>query len=203
MIEDFLTIPTAPRYEINSQLIVRVIKTKHVLKLQPRGKTTSAHYSLRVDGKKFIIQGTPKALWRQALAASKPSTFEPIPSLDNRYEIDTRGRIRNVRTKQVLKRNCGKNAVSIEISRDKFIYCNIADLLWEVHGIIEERRRKYCPCSCYHTSSLRQGVLSFTSMAACARFLAPKVYLGFNTVKNYLCERKPQIGDWKIIYGGD
>lgn len=201
--EDFLTIPEAPRYEINSQLIVRVIKTKHVLKLQKRGKNCSDYYSLLVDWKKCRLKRTPKALRRQALAASEPSTFEPIPSLDYRYEIDNRGRVRNAKTKQRIKQKDDGKYVSIEISHAKFICCSIADLLWEVHGIIKKRRFRPCPCSCYHTSSLSQGALSFPHMAACARFLAPKLYLGFRTVKNYLCQRKPQIGDWKIIYGGD
>ena len=201
-IDDFLTIPEAPNYEINSEFVVRNKKTGRILK-QQKDKWGYPCYSMsRPDHSAYCR--SPKFLRRVALAANnKRSTYEPIPSLDNRYEINACGKVRNIKTKQVIKPKCNGKLICGQIGTGNYFCRAIADLLWEVHGIIKKRRFRPCPCSCYHTSSLRQDAIHFPHMAACARFLAPKVYLSFKTVKQYLCKRPPQIGEWKIIYGDD
>ena len=193
MIENFLTIPDAPNYEINSQLVCRNKKTGRVLKIF-FSKKGSPYYSLRTTGKRTTFKRSPETLRRLAAASAK-STFVPIPSLGGRYEINITGKVRNSRTKKIIKSKCNGKYYDFQIGGN-YIGRATADLLWEVHGIIRERRFRPCPCSCEN----HQGKFFFQNMADCARFLSPKVFLGIRTVKNYLVRRDEAIEGWKITY---
>lgn len=98
MRENFLTIPDAPDYEINSDLVVRNKTTGRVLK--PIVKDGNAYYRLTLGGAKFR---TAKTFRRQAVDAVGNSIFEPIPSTGGRYEINNAGIVRNALTKKKLK----------------------------------------------------------------------------------------------------
>ena len=193
MRNDFLTIP-GTNYEINSQLICRNKKTGYVLK-KHRDKTGSPYYSIRKVNQKMFCR-SPKFLRRIAKAAAEKSTFEPIYSLDCKYEINKQGVVRNVATKLVLKTKANGKCVSIQLSAHKYISRAIADLLWEAHGKIIKRRFRPCPCS----AESNAGKFFFDNLTLCAHFLAPKVFYAVGTVKDYLCRRDPFIGEWKITY---
>lgn len=194
MRNDFLTIP-GTNYEINSQLICRNKKTGYVLK-KHRDKNGSPYYSIRKVNQKIFCR-SPKFFRRAAKAAADVhSTFVPIYSLDNKYEINRAGVVRNVATKLVLKTKANGKCVSIQLSAHKYISRAIADLLWEAHGKIIERRFRPCPCFAESNS----GKKFFDNLTQCAHFLAPKVFLAVRTIKNYLCRRNIFIGEWKITY---
>lgn len=202
----FFTIPDAPDYEISTfHYIVRNKKTGAVLKLQ-KAKHGGVCYSMRrPDGRSY--HRSPEFLLRVAKAAAVSNRYLPIPSLDNRYEINERGTVRNVRTKQVIKTKSNGKSICVQMGgKGQGHYHNraIADLLWEVHGIIKTRRYRPCPCSCYRTSSLSPNSrLTFTNLKACARYIADKDGKSFRSVYVELMRRAAVIGDWKIIYGGD
>lgn len=193
MKENFLTIPDAPNYEINSQLVCRNKRTGKVLKLHVVPKRRS-YYSLRPPGWKHTLKRAPETLHRQAVEAVKPKLkFEPIPSLGGRYEIDTRGVVRNALTKKTIKpvRGC------IYVYKDgKLNSHSVKSLLWEVHGIIKTRRCKPIPC---YVENQNQK-LFFKSLSACARFLAPKLFYAEKTVAHWLWRRDPTAGEWEITY---
>ena len=194
MRNDFLTIP-GTNYEINSQLICRNKKTGYVLK-KHRDKNGSPYYSIRKVNQKIFCR-SPKFFRRAAKAAADVhSTFVPIYSLDNKYEINRAGVVRNVATKLVLKTKANDKCVSIQLSAHKYISRAIADLLWEAHGKIIERRFRPCPCSAESNSEKK----FFDNLTQCAHFLAPKVFFAVSTIKNYLCRRDIFIGEWKITY---
>ena len=195
MRNDFLPIPDAPNYEINSQLICRNRKTKRKLKLFVVPNRHS-YYSMRPPGWKHTLKRSPQHLRAQAVNATHNHTYEPIPSLDYRYEIDERGNVRNTATKHVIAPKDNGKCVAVRDSNRKYICVCIADLLWEVHGRIIKRRFRPCPCSAENN----HGKHFFQNMAECARFLAPKVFLGVKTLKGYLGKRKSTIGEWKITY---
>lgn len=46
----------------------------------------------------------------------------------------------------------------------------------------------------------RTGKFFFPNLTACARFLKDKIYYSLHTLKCYLWQRKPTIGDWKFTY---
>lgn len=195
MLENFLTIPAAPKYEINSQFICRNRKTKKVLKLF-RQSNGSPYYSLRIDNNK-IFKRSPEMLRRLAKAAADPGTFEPIPSLDYRYEINKQGKVRNTVTKKVLTPKLGGKLYCFQIGgKGNYFSRATSDLLWEVHGKIIERRFRPCPCS----AEKADGKFFFPHMKACARFLAPKVFFCFSWVYKLLNRREPIIEGWKITY---
>lgn len=194
MKDDFLPIPDAPDYEINSELICRNTKTGHILKSYAHKAGRNLLYQIRSSGK--IITRTAKILRAQAVAAATDSTFEPIPSLDGRYEVNQRGTIRNAKTKRILKR-CKGGVVFVVTKGGKAMSVNPNTYLWEVHG--SYRKPKSQPVKC--SAENEWGKHFFDSLAACARFLAPKVFLSFNAVNYYyLILRKPEIYGWKITY---
>ena len=194
MRNDFLTIP-GTNYEINSQLICRNKKTGYVLK-KHRDKNGSPYYSIRKTNQKMFCR-SPKFFRRVAKsAAEKHSSFEPIYSLDGKYEINRAGVVRNVATKLVLKTKANGKCVSIQLSAHKYISRAIADLLWETHGKIIKWRFRPCPCS----AESNAGKFFFDNLTLCACFLSPKVFLAVSTIKNYLCRRNSIVGGWKITY---
>ena len=186
--EDFLTIPDAPDYEINSELVVRNKATGHVLK--PIIKNGNAYYRLTLGGVKFR---TAKTFRRQAAEAVTNSTFEPIPSTGNHYEINVTGIIRNALTKKKLKPY--NKSVRFFVGHNQCIYASINSLLWEVFGRIPKKKTKI---SC--TVENAHGKHFFPHMVAAAKFLAPKIYLTVGTLKNYFYQRRTEIYGWKITY---
>ena len=194
--ENFLPIPDAPNYEINSQLIMRNRKTKQILSLCSDYKKFK-HYSLHVSWRSGTVKRSPKTFRSQAVAAAKEETFEPIPSTGGRYEINKQGIVRNSSTKHILKpTGRGGKVCPLSIGERKYSPRCIADLLWEVFGIIPKRRFSPQPCSIENT----QGKIFFPSLCACARFLAQKMYYAVHTVENWLNARRERIADWKISY---
>lgn len=194
--EDFLTIPDAPEYEINSQLICRNKKTGQQLTLQVISKRRT-YYSLRPKGQKHTLKRSPKSLRAQAVDAVTDSTFEPIPSLNNRYEINITGIVRNAQTKIRLKPK--RNTVEIHTSKDGYFRRSIADLLWEVHGKIIKRRFRPVPCAVENAHKK----FFFPNMVAAAKFLAPKIYLTAGAIEQHLNRRESEIYGWKITYLDD
>lgn len=199
MKDNFLTIPCAPNYEINSDLVCRNKKTGKILSLCKHSRHNGVYYSLRNSvANKFTIKRSPKNLRRQAVAATKVETFEPILSLHNYYEINNRGTVRNAETKQICKPTPNGNGVLLfDRKEKKFKGRTIADLLWEVFGRIP-KPRKGCRVLC--SAENNHGKIFFDNLVACAKFLAPKVYRSPRTVISYLYERRQSLYGWTITY---
>lgn len=188
MRENFLTIPDAPDYEINSDLVVRNKKTGRCLK--PIIKDGNAYYRLNLGGGKFR---TAKTFRRQAVDAVTRTNFEPIPSANGRYEINNAGIVRNALTKKKLKPH--NKSVRFFDGHNQYFYVTINSLLWEVFGRIPAKQAKI---SC--TVENAHGKHFFPTMAAAAKFLAPKIFLSFGTLKTYFHKRVPKIYGWQITY---
>lgn len=195
MKNDFLPVPFATNYVINSCLVCINTKTGHRLKLY-HPKNNPDYYVLVGDnGRRHNF--SPKTLWRIAFDATKDNTFEPIPSLNGKYEIDTRGNVRNARTKRRLKVPRSKT-LTFHIDANHIICRSIPDLLWEVHGKPKKGFRPR-PCSAENA----QGKWFFKNIAACARFLFGKNKYALHTLECYLWMRKNKIADWTIHYFDD
>lgn len=167
MIENFLTMPDAPNYEITSRGVCRNKNTGQVLKLV-NGSHGSKYYSLHVTGQRTCIKRSPKLLRMQAVTATwAKEEFIPIPSLDYKYEISQHGIVRNAQTGRILKLKLGGKCVNLRDGNGKYISRSVADMLWEAHGKIKARRFRKQPCSCEN----QHGKHFFPHMAACARFL--------------------------------
>lgn len=195
---NWLTIPNAPNYEINAKLQCRNKKTGYVMK-KHKDKRGHPYYSLRIDGSRRCFQRSPKFLYRLAKDAVTDSSYEPIPSLDNRYEIDEHGHVRNARTKLPIKPKISGTAkhFCFQMGKHEYVSKALSDLLWEAHGVIKKRRFKPCPASCEN----EHGKYFFGNMKACARFLEPKVYFSWRTIYDkYLTRRKENVFGWKITY---
>ena len=71
-----------------------------------------------------------------------------------------------------------------------------ADLLWEVHGIILQRRFRPQPC----TLENAHGKFSFPNLKAAARFIAENNPRSLHYIYKKILDRQTQFDDWKISY---
>lgn len=126
--------------------------------------------------------------------------YLPIPSLNYKYEIDERGKVRNAETKKNLKPVPRKNRkvktvrVMFEGHRKE---CSVQQLLWEVHGKMPKlkRRRQIAVTVCnadfrYFFSSLNQAAI----------FLSSKVHYTKEWINWHFAKRIKEIFGWKIYY---
>ena len=195
MKNDWLTIPDAPNYEINSELICRNRRTKKLLKIF-RDSKNFRYYSLHSKDKSHTIKRNPKTFRSQAEAAAVHGTFEPLPSFNGAYEINKCGVLRNSNTKIVRKTNGSGKSYNLKSTDGKYISVSIASLLWEAHGIIFKRRFRPCPCTIERDGQR----FTFPNMNACARFLSPKVYLSARGIADHLNRREAVVFGWRVTY---
>lgn len=189
----WLTIPCAPNYEIDSYLRVRVKKTGQLLKLQVVPHRRS-YYSLYDKSHPYTIKRAPKTLLAQALEAVKPkNSFEPIPSLGGKYEINIHGKVRNSFSKLLIKPFDG---YVVLFNGKKYTSRSVKSLLWEVHG--KEYRRTHQPCPCVASAACFSR--KFPHLKACAEFIAPRVNRKVGTVRDYLYRREPNVFGYDITY---
>lgn len=196
MKNDWLTIPDAPQYEINSDLVVRnklTGKTLTPIRLKRKNGVTLT-YTLHGYG--VYLYRTGQSLRRQAQAVQ--GSFAPIPSLDGRYEINAQGVVRNTRTKKVIKVDHKRHHQAyLKDENGRNFARAIADMLWEVHGIIKPRGPKPAPVVIDNGHQR----FYFESKQAAAKFLAPKLHYKWETIAHYMHHfRKPKIGDWNVTY---
>jgi len=198
MRDNFLTIPDAPNYEINSQLIVRNKITGYILKPYTRSSGKS-YYQLAqntVTGK--AINRQPESLLNQARIALMTSTFATLLSPFDSYEVDPKGRCRNRRTKKLLRCRNGNRYTLFNTFTHKPHSRSVNDLVWEAHG---KKRKGFRPIPVWAENP--SGKFFFPNCAACARFLLDKLHYSLHTLSDYLWRRKPSIADWKFSYVDD
>lgn len=192
----WLPIPDAPKYEINAQLQCRNKKTGRLLKQTYRkgsryNPNTVCYYLTGKNGQDIFRSA--ETLRRQAIAAVTPNKFLPVPSLQKLYEVNRQGICRSVRLLKPLKYLNGRYAFIIggkAISRSK------ADLVFEVFGETLKGSRLQLPV----VLSKGNKCLHFNNKKEAAKFLAPIVFLAFNTVHSYLAKYKSDIYGWRVTY---
>ena len=117
--------------------------------------------------------------------------FLPIPSLNNRYEINPLGVVRNAETKHILQ-----TVVSVK-QNGRYISKSTNQLLWEVHG--KRRKDAYqrnVPVSCRKDKEK----YFFQSYRECAKFLSVKINYAQSTIMRFLRNHHDEICGWKIFY---
>ena len=125
--------------------------------------------------------------------------YEPIPSLDYRYEISKGGVVRNVKTKRILKIQHRRHNGDYTVFwlNGKKISRTITSLLHEVHGILP-KRGQLLPVAA--TVIGAEGRRSFQSLAQCAKFLSAVTHHGFFHIRNQLSSRPANLYGWQIRY---
>lgn len=202
MKNNFLTIPDAPDYEINSDLIVRKKSTGRILKATPRiGKNFS---TVTLFNNSKVIKRNVETFRKQAVTAFKDSKiksddwWQPIPSLNNRYEINPKGVLRNARSKQVLSmQNCkGFHGYALRLN-NKSVRRTVKSLLWETHGIT--CRLSVCPPI---ATTIVKGAerLYFSTLADLSKFFVCTCNKKFDTVYRYIRRRPAAAYGWNITY---
>lgn len=194
--EDFLTIPDAPNYEVNSQLLVRNKTTGHILKTQKRIKQKRVMLTKKTKERTFVNVKTCRINAVEA-AMECGSKWIPIPSLNNAYEMSADGLLRNTRTKRIIKLNFirGSFFYIIKLNGKKISRAQ-KTLLWETHGITFKKHN--APIAV--TLKKDGRVLHFDSKFQAARFLAKKYHFAVTTMQYYLRDYKAEICGWQVKY---
>lgn len=196
MKNDFLTIPIASNYEVNSALVVRNKKTGHIL------KEHGSCFTLYAGKRKISRSG--KSLRQLALSAVeyKGSDISPrwvaVPSLNYRYELCCTGILRNARTKRCLKLQRRNNYLRYTIHFGKrTVDISLKSLMWEVFGVIAEvGKRAPIP-----TTICRAGrILHFGTLKATAKFIAKIRHRSSDYVRRLLVKRVEEFDGWAITY---
>ena len=116
--------------------------------------------------------------------------FEAIPSLNYKYEIDTRGNVRNAKTKKILKKIVRRNK-NIKSFTVRVIFngrrkeCSIQQLLWEVHGVVPKKGGE---------------MLFFQSLNKAAIFLSERLHYTKQWILNHFTKRIKEFHGWQIFY---
>lgn len=202
MKNDFLTIPDAPNYEINSKLVVRNKRTGYILKASPRIGKNFNTVTVCNNGKQ--IKRNVKTFRSQAVTAFKDSKlkhddwWQPIPSLNNLYEINPSGVLRNALTKHVLTVQTSSHFRGYVVTIDgKSVSRSVKTLLWEAHGITHK-----LPHCVPVATTISKGAerLYFPTFAELARFFVRSLNKKFDSVRRQLQKRPATIYGWNITY---
>lgn len=191
MIENFLPIPYAPNYEVNSKFVVRNIKTKHIIKPDKYGGVR-----LYIDGKPMDCSAQKAR--RVAVAArfdNKNSTWTTIPSAPN-YEINKHGVVRHKVTKNFPKLD-EHNRYDLSLGKRKSrAKRSVNSLLHEVFGIVPTTTQTRRPC----TITRNGAIYHFDTMADAAKFLARENFYSLSYLREKFSKRVNELFGWKITY---
>ena len=195
---DFLTIPDAPNYEINSELIVRNKSTGQILKGVV--KHNVPYYNVISFNKRICRTGKSfRHKAEVALITADSLHWLPVPSLNGKYELNDRGKLRNAVTKRILKKKFHNRFIGFDIRfGGKRLNVSLKNLMWEVFGVYYQPSNR-TPLSC---SARKNGVLKkFDSLKALAFFLADATNKASAVaIERYLNNRCPEFYGWKISY---
>ena len=191
MTENFLPIPYATNYEVNSKFVVRNIKTKHVCKPDKYGWV-----HIYIDGK--LTSRSAQKARRVAVAArndNQNSTWTTIPSAPN-YEINNRGVVRHKATKTSPKLYDG-NRYELSLGKKKSrAKRSVNSLLHEVFGIVPTTVQTRRPC----TVSRNGAIYHFDTLTDAAKFLAKTEFFSVKYIRRKFTERVNELFGWKITY---
>lgn len=199
MMDDWLTIPFAPNYEINSDLQVRNKKTGRILKANYR-QSKAGQVVLKVGGKHYLR--TANVLRDSAMTNIEQSNWIAVPSLNYLYEVNAQGCLRSTNTKRKLKlmnnvqldsNKLGSYNVSIE---GKARSVSVRTLLQECHGENLNKLTAKVKCSAMKD----HDIIESNSLNDLARILAPRIFYSPKTVANFLSKRQPFIEGYQINY---
>lgn len=124
--------------------------------------------------------------------------YLPIPSAKNKYEIDTRGNVRNARTKYRLKRSfVGQTPVARLYVDGRVSLRSIRQLMWEVHGV-EPEKQNYPAVAVWLFRN--EEILYFDNMKAAALYLSVKLFYTVKTIRNVFTKRQSEFKGWTIKY---
>ena len=198
MINNFLPIPAAPGYEINSQGFVRNIRTGRILKAYKHKDRPTP----KIHIPKYHIRQTAESLRHQAVIAhnekDKETSWLPIPSVGGKYEINFRGTVRNTKTKKILKPIICNGCKCVNLWRDnKQNNYSVNRLLWEVHGQIKPKQH---PRICSVKIIKEKEIHHFKFQKDCVIFLCERENYSESYVRKKLGNRVENFRGWKITY---
>ena len=189
MKDDWLTIPEASKYEINSELVCRNKLTGETLTptFHQRREIFLLHLYIR---KRVRIARTPEEFRLLAEGKSIPTQFVPIPSVGGKYEISPRGTVRNATTKHVLKLHNGSVYMPFNGER---VGRSINSLLLEVFDFVKKKTPLRVPV----TLERNGRMIYFDSLRQAAFYLAKQSHFSTKYLQKIVSKQKKFDG-WRI-----
>ena len=198
MKNDFLTIPDAPNYEINSELVVRNKTTGQILKHYLSATNRTPIVELHNGGKSFCR--SVKNL--RKIAELAKLNWVKVPSLNYLYELSQKGHLRSVKNKYLLKLQkypFPRGFVGYQLRINGTVKSvSLSSLLWECHGIFPTKKKIFKPIPV--TIQKESEIKYFPSMTEGAKFLSKVEYYSESGIMQFFRCRKSEIGGWKIKY---
>ena len=198
MKNDFLTIPDAPNYEINSELIVRNKITGQILK----------HYLTAVNRTPIVeLHNGKKSFYRSVKNLRRVAELEglewvKVPSLNYLYELSSKGHLRSAKNKYLLKlyrHPFPRGFVGYQVRINGTCKSvSLSGLLWECHGIFPTKKKIFTPIPV--TIQKESEIKYFPTMTEGAKFLSKAEYYSESGIMQLFRCRKAEIGGWKIKY---
>lgn len=191
----FYPIPSlGGKYEIDENGVVRNAKSKRLL-----ATINNVSYSFFINSKKCCVS----KLKLLDEVFGNADEFLPIPSLDNKYEINNRGVVRNAISKRIMTpvKSPRKRTAEICIRdvNNRSTTRSLQQLMWEVWGILPKRHS--VAENAMSVQIQRYGEYrSFSSYSQCAAFLAPKLNLSHHHLRKLFTLKVSTIGEWQIFY---
>ena len=133
---------------------------------------------------------------------TRQNDWQPIYSLDCKYEMNGCAQVRNAKTKKLLKviTSHKRTYPMVRVYHKPYkVTCrSIQQLFWETHGKIPKVKvPKIVPVTIFRGNE----IYYFESREAAARFLADKIYYSKSSIIRWLRrDRLNEIHGWKIIY---
>ena len=118
-----------------------------------------------------------------------------VPSLNYRYEVTAGGKLRNAKTKRILKKTA---PTYYKLTINKKVVCaTIASLLWEVHGIMPKRRIKR---NITVTIQKDKVILHFQDIQMAVEYLSESEFYTRKYIRYFFSKRAKEICGWQITY---
>lgn len=193
---DWLTIPDAPNYEINSALQVRNKKTGHLMKRHNVPECISPCYQVRANNK--YVMRIAQSFRQQAEAAVSTQEWYPVPSLNNLYEFNQQNQLRNAATKKLLKKQKGNEGYCVHLrSRNIRVSVSITKLRWEIFGVLPPKKTGIHKPVIISRGRTTRHCASFLDAA---KFIANAEFYSVAQIQSLLSKRRTEIYGWRINY---
>lgn len=197
--KSFITIPDAPNYEINGYFKIRNKKTGRFVKGRSKHNANELGSVLITDINKRQRSFGVIKLYRRAVEAAKNEDGEwaLIGIVNNLYEMNLDGVVRNVETKKILKPQEGRGGKYYNLCIDgkstrvclKRLFNSAFDMEYKL------RPQKVPVC-------VRKGgrAYYFETIRAAAQFLAPKLFYSRDHIARLMGRRQKEIYGYEITY---
>lgn len=119
-----------------------------------------------------------------------------VPSLNDKYEITRDGRLRNARTKRIIKLGNDRYTVTVGLERIEVLKDKLLEEVFGVPFVPPKPRARYVPCI------VEKGGKSerFNLLGTAAAFIAAETHFSHSYVMAMFKRREPVVFGFNVTY---